>query len=221
MAERFLKCYCTASDPATNNNNDPWGILGLMWQYKEILKATVHRKEAYPIQDTNLPQQLIMQFQPLFCQLCNCQHTSKVTAKMHYKSKRHKRRVMKYLTEHSQYEMLTNGHSEYKPQVQKLQCTICNVPITSEQQMQLHMNGSKHQKKMKQLNLELDQEDPGGLILPSLEVNVAVPGLSTFRTPTGFYYCNVCNFNIKSEFQFKQHLESKRHHKRLSNYTYL
>lgn len=34
---------------------------------------------------------------------------------------------------------------------------------------------------------------------------------SICRTPSGQYYCQVCNLSLNSEVQFLQHLESKRH----------
>ena len=37
--------------------------------------------------------------------------------------------------------------------------------------------------------------------------------LSVFRTPSGQYYCSVCNTSLNSESQFVQHSESKKHKK--------
>lgn len=46
--------------------------------------------------------------------------------------------------------------------------------------------------------------------------NDNVKDLSVFRTPSGFFYCKLCNMTVNSEIQFKQHLNSKNHAKKLS-----
>lgn len=45
----------------------------------------------------------------------------------------------------------------------------------------------------------------------------ATKDLSVFRTPSGYFYCKLCNLSLNSEIQFKQHLNSKNHAKKLAN----
>lgn len=39
---------------------------------------------------------------------------------------------------------------------------------------------------------------------------------SVYRTPSGKYYCQICNLTLNSEAQFKTHLGSKNHFKKAS-----
>lgn len=60
-------------------------------------------REVVPdVDDTSLPKELTLLFQPLYCKLCTAQLSSNVMAKLHYKSKNHEKKVRKFLIEHSQ-----------------------------------------------------------------------------------------------------------------------
>lgn len=254
------------------------------------------------LSDPTLPQELLALFQPLFCKLCECQHSSNIMAKLHYDSKKHTRKVRQYLVEYSertgtplhekakppekqlledndpkyfyckscdlpltgrlhaeshynsrnhrrvilgiarpagqgQYDQLGNWirtstitrdtfgvdfaipeevRIEHSLRQDGLRCYICNVCVTSEQQMVIHKNGAKHKKKLKLLEAPSKVEVPNSnSILSSLSsTTVSKTDLSVFRTPSGFYYCNPCNLTLNSEVQFKQHLDSKKHKKK-------
>ncbi|KAK4877909.1 hypothetical protein RN001_010415 [Aquatica leii] len=241
--------------------------------HKELPKTNVNKKGLHTVfNDPTLPQELTIQFQPLFCKLCECQHTSNVMAKLHYDSKRHDKKVRKFLVDfaektgttlhpratlvkqndtdpkyfycdsceipltgrlHAESHYMSKNHrrvilgtglpsgrerndcfgSDFVKQVrvQDLRCQLCNVVVTSEQQMTLHINGSRHKKKMRVVEPDNSEVDT---ILSTLGTSVPKTDLSVFRTPTGFYYCNPCNITLNSETQFKQHLDSKRHKKK-------
>lgn len=254
------------------------------------------------LSDPTLPQELLVLFQPLFCKLCECQHSSNIMAKLHYDSKRHMRKVRLYLLEYAertgtplhekakppekqvedddpkyfyckpcdlpltgrlhaeshygsrnhrrvilgiarpagqgQYDNLGNWirnpvaatsdsfgvdfaipdevRIEHSQRQDGLRCYICNVYVTSEQQMVIHKNGAKHKKKMKALDVPSKVEVPtSSTILSTLtSASACKTDLSVFRTPSGFYYCNPCNLTLNSEVQFKQHLDSKKHKKK-------
>lgn len=40
--------------------------------------------------------------------------------------------------------------------------------------------------------------------------------LSVFRTPSGYFYCKLCNMSLNSSAQFTQHLNSKNHAKKVT-----
>lgn len=46
--------------------------------------------------------------------------------------------------------------------------------------------------------------------------NESTKDLSVFRTPSGYFYCKLCDMTVNSEIQFKQHLNSKNHAKKLA-----
>ncbi|KAF5284138.1 hypothetical protein FQR65_LT00138 [Abscondita terminalis] len=264
----------TSTKPTVGNDELlTFTFLGTI-QPKEVPKINRNKTERnkHLFNDPSLPQELTDQFQPLFCKLCECQHTSNITAKLHYDSKKHDKKVRKFLSEyaektgeplhprvgatkhvendpkyfycdhceipltgklHSESHYMSKNHrrtvlgmrrpsgrertdcfgSDFvkESRIPNLRCQLCNVSVTSEQQMMLHINGSRHKKK---LQVQEPMKSTDDTILSSLVDNVAKTDLSVFRTPTGFYYCNPCNLTLNSEIQFKQHLDSKRHKKK-------
>lgn len=104
-------------------------------------------------------------------------------------------------------------------------CKICDISVTSEMHMRLHLSGAKHTKKLRHLG-----EPPYTIDAPptlsqcvSDEVTMKRPkptnpsdcgqtlDYSVFRTPSGQYYCQVCDLSVTSEVTLSQHFASKRH----------
>ncbi|KAJ8953701.1 hypothetical protein NQ314_007310 [Rhamnusium bicolor] len=110
----------------------------------------------------------------------------------------------------------TNGTSS------KFHCEVCNVGATCQEQIEMHFKGQKHQKKMKQLGLQPHFVTPN---LSTKQCNTAETSfsskgtdninLSVYRTPSGDFYCPTCNLTLNSEPQFKIHLRSKGHMKKI------
>ncbi|XP_059486519.1 zinc finger protein 385B [Neocloeon triangulifer] len=116
----------------------------------------------------------------------------------------------------------------------KVYCDVCDCYTTSQDQMQNHLKGSRHQKKWaakqkSQANLPqgifLEEPAPPKETLLSAaskdnKQGVKKPGtasdMANFRTPSGNYYCSICNLSVNSESQFKTHSESKKHKSKLA-----
>lgn len=108
-------------------------------------------------------------------------------------------------------------------------CKLCDISVTSEMHMRLHLAGAKHAKKLRQLGEPPYSEVPHTLSQCILEetttkrpknINTtAVDGganaldYSVFRTPSGQYYCQTCDLSVTSEVTLGQHFASKRHMK--------
>lgn len=118
-------------------------------------------------------------------------------------------------------------------------CEICDINVTSEMHMRLHLNGAKHAKKLRQLGEPPHTEAPDMLaqciISPAkfkrkhssaaatvaavattvttttLIESTATSDFSVFRTPSGQYYCQICDLSVTSEVTLSQHFSSKRH----------
>jgi len=109
----------------------------------------------------------------------------------------------------------------------KFFCDLCKVGAPSQSQIDMHLNGKNHKSKMKRSMGGLQNDD-----LPSIQKRVELkdnilsavskskspgnvvkrkPDYSVFRTPSGQYYCAVCNIALNSESQFGQHQVSKKH----------
>lgn len=118
-------------------------------------------------------------------------------------------------------------------------CQLCNISVTSKPQMKLHLEGSKHAKKLKASGEPPQPSNSNDTILQSLIVTAPLPKRikktqtdstiatistvattstggkqrdnSIYRTPSGCYYCQPCNITLATESFFNQHLDSKRH----------
>lgn len=122
-------------------------------------------------------------------------------------------------------------------------CKLCDISVTSEMHMRLHLAGAKHAKKLRQLGEPPYTEEPHTLsqciqdeaisIRPKMKVHANVNtntnanangnptdsvaaatsliDYSVFRTPSGQYYCQVCDLSVTSEVTLSQHFASKRH----------
>lgn len=121
-------------------------------------------------------------------------------------------------------------------------CEICNISVTSEIHMKLHLNGQKHAKKLRLLGAppHADENDTVSQCIMSMKslINPAVSpkkktkpndngvadgtassnaaakcDYSVYRTPSGQYYCQVCDITVVSEVLLSQHFESKQHYR--------
>lgn len=103
-------------------------------------------------------------------------------------------------------------------------CEICDISVTSEMHMHLHLSGAKHAKKLRQLGEPPYTEAPHTLSqcimddMPKVRPNVNATDsgtssidFSVFRTPSGQYYCQICDLSVTSEITLSQHFASKRH----------
>lgn len=110
-------------------------------------------------------------------------------------------------------------------------CAVCRVSVTSALQMTMHLSGSKHQKKLKAVGVEVTNTGHA----PSSSTDVSIAGIATgavtdnvlnsvireekpdptdvsmYRTPSGQYYCQTCNLTITNLNALEQHLSGKRH----------
>ncbi|XP_055693910.1 zinc finger matrin-type protein 3-like [Lutzomyia longipalpis] len=103
---------------------------------------------------------------------------------------------------------------------QAIFCKLCNISVTSDSQMKLHLEGAKHNKRLKASTdatfpptnndtvMESIVRQQSGYIPPKRDISI-------HRTPSGNYYCNVCDVTVNNDNLFNQHLDSKKHMKKL------
>lgn len=110
-------------------------------------------------------------------------------------------------------------------------CKLCDISVTSAMHMRLHLAGAKHAKKLRQLGeppyTELSHTISQCISDESITCSKNVVPIdaidhsarsssvdfSVFRTPSGQYYCKVCDLSVTSEVTLSQHFASKRHMK--------
>ena len=101
-------------------------------------------------------------------------------------------------------------------------CDVCGINATSPAQLTMHLSGRNHKIKCAKMSMHgcnLDQPNANQIqlsikseLLP-LEVasKKAKKDYSIYRTPSGNFYCALCNLSVNSENQFVQHMASRKH----------
>uniref|UniRef100_A0A1A9WSC5 C2H2-type domain-containing protein n=1 Tax=Glossina brevipalpis TaxID=37001 RepID=A0A1A9WSC5_9MUSC len=130
----------------------------------------------------------------------------------------------------------TNASIDVKPNQETntqpdslLFCSMCSVSVTSALQMAMHLNGIKHKKKLQKTGAEsaivtnessVDQpvttcfqlqENVLSTVLQADSTTTDPSDLSMYRTPSGQFYCKVCNTTMTNVPSLQQHLSGKRH----------
>ncbi|CAG9862146.1 unnamed protein product [Phyllotreta striolata] len=98
------------------------------------------------------------------------------------------------------------------PVQSKFHCSICNVGTTCQEQLEIHYGGQKHIKKLKELGIV--GINPDASVKSSGDID---PDLSVYRTPSGEYYCPLCNITLSSGVHFKLHIKGKNHLKKAAS----
>lgn len=188
-----------------------------------------------------------------FCEVCNIPFTSPAHAAQHYMGRNHRkvlagRAAAKAKVEQGavpaddpsgrfgigvEFNPCTNSSDplglkppEPEPStfdIKKFFCELCQVFTTSQDQLDMHLRGSKHRKaeaankQRSAVTSTAPQATQSDSILASVMQNedgtqtAVVKDYSIYRTPSGYYYCQPCNSTSNSEAQFIQHCESKKH----------
>lgn len=167
--------------------------------------------------DTQMPAQLMAKCKPLHCELCGCQSTSPVQAKMHYEGKNHDKNVRSFFTSWSgntgkiipqkvvplekrmkESQAITNPH---------LSCDLCVLSFTSQTQMDQHMEGKNHLKKLtsESGNSKWDHPDSNSATFNK--------DTRTSQVDSNFnkFFCDLCKVGAPSQQQMDMHLNGKNH----------
>jgi len=163
-----------------------------------------------------------------FCEPCGVGLTSQIQAEQHYQGKSHQKRVnglksgqMKegdyngWQLQHSgnwDRQAASDNTSPTKPPVTDgpLSCSLCSINVNHPAQLDIHLDGKAHKRKLKQAEEGVPPSVPSKKAKKSSSAECD-PELSIYRTPSGDFYCSPCNLSVNSENQFKQHVNSKKH----------
>lgn len=113
------------------------------------MKETNSRKRTMGNHD-GLPSDLLKLIQPLCCELCSAKLNSPTSAKMHYESRNHDKKINAWLLQWS----TTTGEPMPKRSIPKngptgpnaLHCDVCDISLTSLQHANQHYSGKKHRQ---------------------------------------------------------------------------
>jgi hypothetical protein len=97
-------------------------------------------------------------------------------------------------------------------------CSICNVICYYETDLQKHLRGRKHQKKIgapkgegKGTEEKLHEKEVPQLADKNLKPCLTVSGQKKKRKPVSRWMCSICNANCTSRSDLECHLRGRRH----------
>lgn len=117
-----------------------------------------------------------------------------------------------------------NTSSSTAATVKGVICTVCNISVSAQSEMQKHLEGKQHAKKLRAAGgvggggaatAGATQAPIGGTVAAAAAAapssSSAASDHSANRTPSGQYYCKPCNLTLATEHLFGQHVGSKKH----------
>ncbi|KAH8388675.1 hypothetical protein KR200_000437 [Drosophila serrata] len=96
-------------------------------------------------------------------------------------------------------------------------CNLCKIVVTSANQMQMHLDGARHQSKLRNAGQKEPPDVSPSVASASAPENPNGLDLLLYRTPTGQYYCKSCNKMMNHVTTLQQHLVGKKHLKTTKN----
>ncbi len=116
-------------------------------------------------------------------------------------------------------------------------CSMCGVVATSQVQLDMHLSGKHHKQRYAKMtqgshmhqmptpNAPLSympfrgEQEPVPNVVPKMESDAMLGGnkqktkkdYSIYRTPSGQFYCALCNLCVNTENLFVQHVASRKH----------
>ncbi|XP_060890524.1 zinc finger matrin-type protein 3 isoform X1 [Labrus mixtus] len=133
-----------------------------------------------------------------YCKLCDASFSSPAVAQAHYQGKNHAKKLR--LAEAQQNANNMEGNNEAAPRRSRKDCSEYRlVKNRRSPQLPASMTGPYYNPRPRQ----------------------RIPrDLAMCVTPSGQFYCSMCNCGAEQETDFRQHLESKQHKAKVSELRY-
>ncbi|KAM6443596.1 zinc finger matrin-type protein 3 isoform 1-T3 [Liasis olivaceus] len=132
-----------------------------------------------------------------YCKLCDASFSSPAVAQAHYQGKNHAKRLR--LAEAQNSSSLESSEVAGKRKVRK--------------------EGNEFKMMQNRRNVYAVQNNTGPYFNPRSRQRIP-RDLAMCVTPSGQFYCSMCNAGASEEVEFRQHLESKQHKSKVSEQRY-
>lgn len=161
--------------------------------------------EPVPPQVVSLPAQMgsskpggrvILATENDYCKLCDASFSSPAVAQAHYQGKNHAKRLR--LAE-AQNNSFSDASELGKRRTRK--------------------EGNEYKMMQNRRNMYTVQNNTGPYFNPRSRQRIP-RDLAMCVTPSGQFYCSMCNAGASEEMEFRQHLESKQHKSKVSEQRY-
>ncbi|XP_044056571.1 zinc finger matrin-type protein 3 isoform X2 [Siniperca chuatsi] len=133
-----------------------------------------------------------------YCKLCDASFSSPAVAQAHYQGKNHAKKLR--LSEAQQNSINMEGSNEAAPRRNR-------------------KDGSEYRLVKNRRSPQLPASMPGPYYNPRPRQRIP-RDLAMCVTPSGQFYCSMCNCGAEQETDFRQHLESKQHKAKVSELRY-
>uniref|UniRef100_A0A8C9YX77 Zinc finger matrin-type protein 3 n=1 Tax=Sander lucioperca TaxID=283035 RepID=A0A8C9YX77_SANLU len=133
-----------------------------------------------------------------YCKLCDASFSSLAVAQAHYQGKNHAKKLR--LAEAQQNSNNMEGSNEAAPRRNR-------------------KDGSEYRLVKNRRSPQLPASMPGPYYNPRPRQRIP-RDLAMCVTPSGQFYCSMCNCGAEQETDFRQHLESKQHKAKVSELRY-
>ncbi|XP_013880451.1 zinc finger matrin-type protein 3 isoform X1 [Austrofundulus limnaeus] len=133
-----------------------------------------------------------------YCKLCDASFSSLAVAQAHYQGKNHAKKLR--LAEAQQNSSNIEGSNEAAPRKNR-------------------KDGSEYRLVKNRRSPQLPAAMPGPYYNPRPRQRIP-RDLAMCVTPSGQFYCSMCNCGAEQETDFRQHLESKQHKAKVSELRY-
>uniref|UniRef100_A0A672I7S7 Zinc finger matrin-type protein 3 n=1 Tax=Salarias fasciatus TaxID=181472 RepID=A0A672I7S7_SALFA len=133
-----------------------------------------------------------------YCKLCDASFSSPAVAQAHYQGKNHAKKLR--LAEAQQNSTNVEGNNDAAPRRNR-------------------KDGSEYRLLKSRRSPQIPASMPGPYYNPRPRQRIP-RDLAMCVTPSGQFYCSMCNCGAEQETDFRQHLESKQHKAKVSELRY-
>uniref|UniRef100_A0A8C9YV49 Zinc finger matrin-type protein 3 n=1 Tax=Sander lucioperca TaxID=283035 RepID=A0A8C9YV49_SANLU len=164
----------------------------------EVLEGAGQTSLSSGSNDSDGATRVILATENDYCKLCDASFSSLAVAQAHYQGKNHAKKLR--LAEAQQNSNNMEGSNEAAPRRNR-------------------KDGSEYRLVKNRRSPQLPASMPGPYYNPRPRQRIP-RDLAMCVTPSGQFYCSMCNCGAEQETDFRQHLESKQHKAKVSELRY-
>ncbi|KAH9608223.1 hypothetical protein KSS87_023856 [Heliosperma pusillum] len=143
----------------------------------------------------------------LFCSLCGVSTTSELTMNSHLEGRKHKAKEARFKANDTklplQHDSTLSSEQGNSSDAKEWNCSLCQVFVTSEALLTIHLQGKKHKAKEAKLQT--------GEMTDSILVTSVPSSCGNAIDSDNKWYCSVCGVSASSENNLNAHLQGKKH----------
>ncbi|XP_017059349.1 uncharacterized protein LOC108100111 [Drosophila ficusphila] len=162
-----------------------------------------------------------------YCELCDLKLTSLMHARQHFFGRRHRQVASQAARPNGEGYFDAEG-KWVRTNAKLLMCELCDVSITSESQMAMHMAGALHRRRVHSVHatrsagassVAMGLASFDGSLAPlrplALQILQARQEARAVNDPSAAFFCETCNITMNHHKSVKQHEQGKMHRRKM------